>query len=186
MLLESALTQIDQEIKTGNLASVKNKLHDLLNINPNDLQVRTKLGEVYWALNDHITAGRYWFLIEADTPEMVAATYEFVTSCKNEPTEILRRIEFNGDVGELESEFAKYMLVNLKSEAQNTGPMTLEMQTAENQANLGDLILPLNYEKRNPVKRAFLWAGCVTSLALPVVALGFAVFGVGRWVFGLF
>lgn len=184
MILESTLNQIDQEIENGNLNAVKNQLHDLLNTNPNDLQVRTKLGQVYWSLEDQVTAGRYWFLIEADTPEMVAATYEFVNSCKNEPNEILRRIEFNGDVAELNSEFAKYMLVNLRSEAQNSG--VIAAQTAENQANLGELILPLNYEKRNPVKRAFLWAGCITALALPVIIAAFALFGIGRWIVGMF
>lgn len=182
MIAEKELPHIDKTMDPVDLNNAKDKLHDLLNKNPNDLSIRAKLGEAYWALEQPETAGRYWFLIEADTPEMVAATYEFVTSCNNEPHEILRRIEFNGDVGELESEFAKYMLINLKGEA-NT-PKAIAEQTAQNQAELDDLILPLNYEKRSPVKRVFLWAGCVTAMAVPIILLVGAVFGLGRWAFG--
>lgn len=185
MLANNQLTQeIDDLIEEGDLNSAKNNLHDLLNNNPNNLDIRTKLGQVYWGLGDAEAAGRYWFLIEANSPEMVAATFEFVTSCNNDPLEILRRIEFNGEIGELQSEFAKYMLVNLQSEA--TKPEALASQFAKNQAELDELILPLNYEKRSPVRRTLLWAGCITALALPIILLVLTMFGIGRWVTGLF
>ena len=185
MFANSQLTQqIEEYIEEGDYHSVKKNLHDYLNNNPNNLEVRTQLGQVYWDLGDAEAAGRYWFLIEANSPEMVAATFTFLKSCKNEPLEILRRIEFNGEIGELDSEFAKYMLVNLRSEA--IKPEVLASQFAKNQAELDQLILPLNYEKRSPVRRTLLWAGCITALALPVILLGLTVFGVGRWVTGLF
>ena len=180
--LNNQFAHIDQEIAQGAHESAKIQLHDLLNENPNNLTIRQKLGDVYWDLEQPEVAGRYWFLIEAETPEMVAATYAFTSACKNEPYEILRRLEFNGEVGELESEFAKYMLINLKSEAFNH--QDLDLKTDQNTAELGDLILPLNHEKRSPVRRFFYWAGCLTAMALPIILVGFAIFAIIQWVSG--
>ena len=182
--LQNQLAHIEQEFAQKSYEAAKNQLHDLLNENPNNLTIRQRLGDVYWAMDQPEAAGRYWFLIEAETPEMVAATFAFTSACKNEPYEILRRLEFNGEVGELDSEFAKYMLVNLKSEAFNRqGPdLPADASTAE----LGDLILPLNHTKRSPIRRFFYWAGCLIAMALPIILGGLVIFAILQRVFGLF
>lgn len=186
LVLEHKLTQLDQYLAAGKLTDARDQLHNLLDAYPNNLAVRQKLGDVYWQLENPVMAGRYWFLIEATTPEMVAATYEFAANCHNDPMEIFNHLEFNGDIAALDSDFAKFMLINLDKEITIRYDTSFEKIQEEKQAELETFILPLNYEKKNPVKRVFYWAGCITALALPVaVVVGVAVVSV-RWIADFF
>ncbi|MEM9777810.1 MAG: DUF6584 family protein [Chloroflexota bacterium] len=186
LVSEEKLKQVDHYLAAGQLTDARDQLHKLLDAYPNKLDVRQKLGEVYWKLENPVMAGRYWFLIEATTPEMVAATYEFANMCHNDPMEIFNHLEFNGDIAELNSDFAKFMLINLDKEITIRYDTSFAQIQQEKQEELETFILPLNYEKKNPVKRAFYWAGCITALAVPVaVVVGITVVSV-RWIVDFF
>ncbi|MEM8859865.1 MAG: DUF6584 family protein [Chloroflexota bacterium] len=183
---EQNIKQIETYIADGKLTDARDQLHNLLDAYPNNLDVRGKLGEVYWQLENPVMAGRYWFLIEATSPEMVAATYEFASMCHNDPLEIFNHLEFNGDLAQLDSDFAKFMLINLDKEITLRYDTNFEEIQKVKQEELETFILPLNYEKKNPVRRAFYWAGCITALALPVVAVIGAAVVSFRWIAGMF
>ncbi|MFK7805137.1 MAG: DUF6584 family protein [Anaerolineae bacterium] len=179
MSLEQILTQADQEITSGEFDLARDRLHGLLNSHPNNLDIRHKLGKVYWHLGQAEKAGRYWFLIEADTPEMVAACYEFAAACENDPQEILRRLEFKGDIMELDSGFGQFMLLNLKREAQERYGADIDIE--RNQEELDNLMEPLVFEKQSLARQTLNWAGCLTAMFLPLALITWGTVALIRW-----
>ena len=179
MSLEQILTQVDQEINDGEFDQARDRLHGLLNSYPNNLNIRHKLGQTYWHLGQPEKAGRYWFLIEADTPEMVAACYEFAAACENDPQEILRRMEFKGDIMELDSGFGQFMLLNLKREAQEK--YGIESDSERNKEELDSLMEPLVFEKQSLARQTLNWAGCITAMVLPLALITWGTVALIRW-----
>ena len=179
MVIEEKLKQIDQEVESGEIDSAKNRLHGLLTSHPNRAAVRRKLGEIYWQLDQPEMAGRYWFLIEAETPEMVAANYAFALGCDNDPLEILRRLEFKGDVMKLDHEFGQFMLLNLKREAQKRYGANVDIE--HNKRELDTLMEPLFFEKQPLPRRVLNWTGCIIALVLPFALIAWGTVALLRW-----
>lgn len=180
MSLEQIFTLVDQDINCGELEKAQDRLHGLLSSHPNNLEVRQRLGEIYWQLEQPEEAGRYWFLIEATTPEMVAASYEFATACENDSLEILRRLEFKGDVMELDSGFGQFMLLNLKHEIQEKYGTDIDLE--HNREELDSLMEnSLVYEKQPLPRQILNWSGCVLALAVPFLLVVWGTVALIKW-----
>ena len=73
MPIEETLARIEGEIAAGDLGKARDRLHGLLSTYPADLMLRRKLGDVYWRLQYPEMAGRYWYLVEEKSPQMLEA-----------------------------------------------------------------------------------------------------------------
>ncbi|WP_141770073.1 DUF6584 family protein [Bacillus sp. OV322] len=92
------LKKIEEDIKKNDLGKARDRLHGLISTYPNALELRKKLGDIYFELKYPSMAGRYWYLEENKTPEMVKVCNEFEKSMVNDPKRIARTLKFKGDV----------------------------------------------------------------------------------------
>lgn len=95
---EQTLEIIEEEIAQGKLGVARDRLHGLVNAYPNDLDLRFKLGELYFKLGYPNEAGCYWFLLEQPSEEQKQAIDTFVKSCGGSLELIVKRLKFRGDV----------------------------------------------------------------------------------------
>jgi len=110
MSKESTFKKISKDITEGNIGKARDRLHGLISTYPNDLELRTKLAEIYHKLQLPEMAGRYWYLEENKTEEMKAACLIFEKSCRNHLREALK---FRGNINKIDSVFAKEKLLSL-------------------------------------------------------------------------
>jgi len=117
MPLDKTLQQVELEIKAGNLGKARDRLHGLISTYPGSLELRKKLGDIYWNLHDFAMAGRYWYLEEQRTKEMVFCCQEFENTFGNDPVQILLALKFKGNVDSILEEFAGRTLLALHNKA---------------------------------------------------------------------
>ncbi|MCI0765026.1 DUF6584 family protein [Bacillus sp. TL12] len=94
---EKTLIRIEKDIENHDLGKARDRLHGLIQAYPEDLSLRKKLGDIYFRLQYPTMAGRYWYLEENKTPEMLQACQQFEKSMGNSPNEIVRALKFKGD-----------------------------------------------------------------------------------------
>ncbi|MCL6572901.1 MAG: DNA helicase [Bacillus sp. (in: Bacteria)] len=92
------LEKIEDDIKKNDLGKARDRLHGLISTYPNELELRKKLGDIYFELKYPSMAGRYWYLEENKTPEMVKACNEFEKFMGNDPYRIARTLKYKGDI----------------------------------------------------------------------------------------
>ncbi|MEM5015541.1 DUF6584 family protein [Metabacillus indicus] len=91
------LSKIEEDLKKNDLGKARDRLHGLIATYPNELELRRKLGDIYYSLKYPSMAGRYWYLEQSKTPEMEHACIEFEKSMGNNPFQIVRALKFKGD-----------------------------------------------------------------------------------------
>jgi len=91
------LKKIEDDIKKNDLGKARDRLHGLSSTYPNELELRRKLGDIYFSLKYPSMAGRYWYLEENKTPEMIKACAAFEQSEGNDPYRISRALKFKGN-----------------------------------------------------------------------------------------
>ncbi|MED3728456.1 DUF6584 family protein [Priestia filamentosa] len=91
------LKKIEEDIKKNDLGKARDRLHGLISTYPNELALRKKLGDIYFLLKYPDMAGRYWYLEENKTPEMVEACLQFEKSMGNDPIAIAKGLKFKGE-----------------------------------------------------------------------------------------
>ncbi|PEA55710.1 DNA helicase [Bacillus pseudomycoides] len=94
---EKTLKKIESDIQNNDLGKARDRLHGLISTYPNALGLRKKLGDVYYKLQHPTMAGRYWYLEEQKTPEMIEACSQFEKSMGNNANHIGRALKFKGD-----------------------------------------------------------------------------------------
>jgi hypothetical protein len=115
MPISETLVKIEGEIACGDYGKARDRLRGLLSTYPNDLGFRRRLGDVYQLLECPTMAGRYWYLEQDKSPDMIAACRHFERTCRDNPLEILLCLKFRGGLESLESSFAKQTLEQLRS-----------------------------------------------------------------------
>lgn len=96
MAKEETLAKIEDEIARGKLGIAKDRLHGLILAYPDDLSLRTRLGDVYFALGYPRMAGRFWFLDNNPTEEKLAAIELFMEECGRDQAVIQKRLRCKG------------------------------------------------------------------------------------------
>ncbi|WP_459502760.1 DUF6584 family protein [Bacillus sp. C1] len=94
---EKTLIKIEKDIENHDLGKARERLHGLIQAYPDDLSLRKKLGDIYFRLQYPTMAGRYWYLEENKTPEMLQACRQFEKSLGNNHNEIIKTLKFKGD-----------------------------------------------------------------------------------------
>ncbi len=120
MAKQETLKKVEYDITNGNLGKARDRLHGLINTYPNDLKLREKLGAIYWQLKQPAMAGRYWYLIDAKTPEMKAAQAAFQNAFGNNPLLMLQAIKFRGAMKAIAGTPAEAKLQALLERAKKT------------------------------------------------------------------
>ncbi|WP_411335103.1 DUF6584 family protein [Metabacillus indicus] len=91
------LSKIEEDIKKNDLGKARDRLHGLIATYPDEIELRRKLGDIYYALKYPSMAGRYWYLEKNKTPDMQHACIEFEKSMGHDPFQIVRALKFKGD-----------------------------------------------------------------------------------------
>lgn len=119
MVNQKSLDQIELDIKAGNLGKARDRLHGLIQSYPEDLDLRSRLAEIYWQLQIPEMAGRYWYLIENKDERMTEACSIFEERYKHDPIQMLFAIKFRGDVDAISDSYAGKALVKLHQQAKS-------------------------------------------------------------------
>jgi len=117
MSVQTTLTKVELDIASGNLGEARDRLHGLVSSYPYDLSLRSRLAEVYWRLQYPAMAGRYWYLKEDKSSEMVAACRQFERSCGGDPLIMLQALRFRGDIDPIRETYAGRLLLDLRDRA---------------------------------------------------------------------
>lgn len=121
MSLEKTLRRVEEDVASGDYGKARDRLHGLLRAYPGDLRLRRRLGDIYWALKHPAMAGRYWYLEDETTPEMVRARRAFERATGGDPVEILRALKFKGGLEAISGTSAERKLLALKEAAERRG-----------------------------------------------------------------
>ena len=170
---EETLQRIEREISAGDYGSARERLHGLLASFPQDLELRCKLGKVYWQLQYPAMAGRYWYLERDKSAPMAKACAAFERSCGHDPARMLLALKFRGDPAYLEGTFAGRTLLALQAEARERHGYTIEFVKSGRE----------KYRYSRQLKSTSMILSLLL-LAVVVVALGLMIVGlltVLRW-----
>ncbi|WP_370046155.1 DUF6584 family protein [Lysinibacillus sp. RC79] len=96
--ISKTLKRIEEDIKNDDLGKARDRLHGLISTFPNELELRKKLGDIYFELKYPAMAGRYWYLEKNKTPIMVQACIEFENSMGNDINNLARALKYKGDI----------------------------------------------------------------------------------------
>ncbi len=117
MSLDRTLQQVEVDIRAGDLGKARDRLHGLIVSYPDNLALRQQLAQVYWQLNFPEMAGRYWYLVEDKSEEMLQACRRFEAQFRNDPALMLFAIKFKGDMEAIRDTYAGRLLANLHRQA---------------------------------------------------------------------
>jgi hypothetical protein len=175
MPIEQTQKKVEQDIASGDYGKARDRLHGLISTYPNDLALRRKLGEVYWQLQYPAMAGRYWYLEEDKSPEMVTACTTFEQSCGDSSLHLLLSLKFRGDVEFIGSEFAKNKLLILQSQVRDEQGYVVDFgkKGAEKYQQTG----------RSKTRATVLMVGCVGVAVLGIVLALIGLSTVIGWLF---
>lgn len=89
------LKKVEADIAAGDLGKARDRLQGLLRAYPADLEIRDRLGEVFWRLQYPEAAGRYWYLLPRDTEDRRGACAAFEARHGNDPQIVFRRLRLH-------------------------------------------------------------------------------------------
>lgn len=116
---ESVLERVDADLERGDYGRARDRLTALIGLYPDDVFLRSRLAEVWWDLHFPAMAGRYWYLEENRTEEVVEAVEAFERSCRGSPAAIWRCLKFKGDPATLPP-FARQRIEDLVEACRKT------------------------------------------------------------------
>jgi hypothetical protein len=90
---EAELVSIRSLISEGRTEEAKEKLLSLFLTFPPSDESPKEIGDLYWELGFHAMAGRYWYLIENPTEQMMTACKEFEHSLGDNPILIVEALD---------------------------------------------------------------------------------------------
>ena len=154
------IKKVEEDIEKNDLGKARDRLHGLVSTYPDELEVRRKLGDIYFALKYPSMAGRYWYLEKNKTSEMVEACIQFEKNMGNDPVRIARALKFKGD-----SEIINRLQLN-----QEISPLQYKVKeklTEEPDDTLGDKLVTI---------------GCITILILIILFTLIGIYALFSWV----
>lgn len=147
---ETTLAKVDAEIAAGHLGRARDRLLGLLSTFPDDLELRHRLGSLYWKLQDPSMAGKYWYLEAASSAEQQTARAAFEQRHGGHPARILEALKIRGKACTLATDYSRSALTRLLDQA---GPAARSRKARAERASSG-------------TRGAVLQYGCMLLLAL--------------------
>lgn len=121
MTKKETLSKVRRDIRQGDLGKARDRLHGLLVSFPDDLDIRKRLGEVYWSMQMPQMAGRYWYLIKDKDERMLDACHRFEREMKSNPDRMMFAMKFRGNIDTIKNHFSRETLQRLHQAAMNEG-----------------------------------------------------------------
>ena len=152
------LQKIQYDIEQGNLGRACDRMHGLIQGNPNDLTLRIKLAEIYYQAKFLALAGKYWYLEENKTEAMKAACAEYEKYRGHSALGILQDLKFRGDMAKI-PKYAKEKLLSLQKETKGKYRFYSKADIAKrnrHQSTLKDSLIPI---------------GCITVLIIILILI---------------
>ena len=101
MELSEKLIKIEKEIEEGfNEKSVR-RLKSLINVYPNNINLRNRLAELYYNIGFFESAGKYWILTEPKDLRIENCISLYLKSVNYANGKILKDLKYNGDLQQL-------------------------------------------------------------------------------------
>ncbi|WP_299686029.1 DUF6584 family protein [uncultured Dokdonia sp.] len=116
MSLKEKLNKIDSEIENGLKFKATDRLRNLIQENPNEIEFWNKLAELYYESGFLDSAGKYWILTEPTDDRIKKCVEIYEKSVNNSGYQILQELVFRGDKSEL-SDYAQKKLTELESDS---------------------------------------------------------------------
>jgi hypothetical protein len=113
--------RIEEEIAEGKLGIARDRLHGLVLAYPDDMKLRSRLGDVYAKLGYPAEAGRFWFLDAELDDEKRAAIDAFILRCDSNPSNILRRLKIRCSPEVLTTAHARERVAQLVQDCEKRG-----------------------------------------------------------------
>ena len=114
--MTNKLDKIDIEITEGKKFKACDRLRNLINEQPNNLNLYDKLASVYFESGFYDAAGKYWILIEPKNDNIKKCIEIYKKSVNYSGTKILQDLKFSGIKSELD-EYAKNQLEELEKDS---------------------------------------------------------------------
>ena len=176
MRLKENLDKIETEIKNGLKSKAIDRLRNLINQNPNKIELRNKLAELYYESGFLDSAGKYWILKEPTDNRIKKCVELYEKSVSYSGHQILREIKFCGDKTKL-AEYAKAKLSELESDSETK---TGYIPKIEN--NFQKPKVPFTKYKRTfEDKMADFWAYFIIGICIILFLIG--IYTVFKWIF---
>ncbi len=166
MSIEQTLEKIEKDIAASNYGKARDRLHGLIVTYPENLALRRQLGDIYGQLQYPAMAGRYWYLEEDKSLEMIEACKVFEQSCGNKSFQILQSLKFQGNPEIIDNAFAKNKLQTLQSQVRDEYGYIFEFQRQ-------------GAEKYHRPQRSKIIEGTISIIGCGVVLIVFALMLVG-------
>ncbi|MDF2613806.1 MAG: hypothetical protein K0S71_1592 [Clostridia bacterium] len=173
MPLQDTLKKAKYDIENGNLGIARDRVNSLIYSYPNELSLRKMLGDIYWELRYPAMAGRFWYLEEHKTQNMISACKIFEKECGNHPYLILKSIKFRGNLKNINNNYAREVLITLEKEKSNRIQReTYKYKTTHN----------IRKENLRHKLRVILWSAMfLILLCLMMVGLGVVIYWIQKW-----
>jgi hypothetical protein len=117
MDLKEKLYKIDLDFENGLRFKATNRLRNLIQENPNEIQLWNKLAEFYYESGFLDAAGKYWILTETTDERIKKCVEIYEKSVNYSGNQILQEIVFRGDKSRL-SKFAQQKLTDLEIDSE--------------------------------------------------------------------
>ena len=115
--LKEKLDKIDFEFENGLRFKATNRLRNLIQENPNEIELWNKLAEFYYESGFLDAAGKYWILTETTEERIIKCVEIYEKSVNYSGNQILQEIVFRGDKTKL-SKFAQQKLTDLELDSE--------------------------------------------------------------------
>lgn len=113
MSFQEKLDKIDSEIENGLKFKAADRLRNLIQENPNEIELWNKLAELYYESGFLDAAGKYWILTEPKEDRVRKCVEIYEKSVNHSGYQILQDLVFRGDKSRL-SEYAQQKLLALE------------------------------------------------------------------------
>ena len=116
MNVKNQIEKSNHEISMGLRLKAVNRLRNLINTCPDNMEARETLAEIYYKSGFYDAAGLYWILTKTDNKDIKSCVAVYEKSVNYSPIQILRDIKYRGDKSGL-PDYAMQKLKTLETEA---------------------------------------------------------------------
>nr|WP_227752153.1 DUF6584 family protein [Viridibacillus sp. JNUCC-6] len=162
-IISKTLKRIEEDIKNDDFGKARDRLHGLISTFPNELELRKKLGDIYFELKYPAMAGRYWYLEKNKTPKMVHACIEFENAMGNDINNIVKALKYKGDIELLKGLELDSALLSIKYKEK-------EKLVEEPDVPIGR-------------KHKLIIFGCLSIMILIIIIFSVGVYTLFNWIF---
>lgn len=156
MTLDKSLARVQHDLETGDLGKARDRLEGLLVGYPDHVELRARLGEIYWRLLLPVEAGRCWYLEPNKSPEMLRAVAAFEARHGGDPGKIARALHLRVEPESLPAGSREIALELLA----RAGPLAPGRATGRSGNRTGP----------GPVQARVVQIGCMVLLALGAIS----------------